>query len=52
MNKETPILYKRKEECCGCIARYAICLQKAIGIVEGIKIEYSGCIKENAEVAI
>lgn len=32
--KELPILYKRKEECCGCAACYAICLKKAISLVE------------------
>lgn len=32
--KEIPILYKRKEECCGCTACYAICTQKAISMVE------------------
>lgn len=28
--KELPILYKRKEECCGCTACYAICSLDAI----------------------
>ena len=32
--KEFPILYKRKEECCGCTACYAICPQSAISMVE------------------
>ena len=34
MGKSTPILYKRKEECCGCTACYAICPKKAILMVE------------------
>ena len=29
-----PVLYKRKEECCGCTACYAICPKKAIFMVE------------------
>lgn len=33
MNKKVPILYKRKEECCGCTACYAICPQGAISMV-------------------
>ena len=28
--KELPILYYRKEECCGCTACYAICPKDAI----------------------
>ena len=28
------ILYKRKEECCGCTACYAICPKEAISMVE------------------
>ena len=27
---EIPILFKRKEECCGCTACYAICSKNAI----------------------
>ena len=34
MENEIPILYNRKEECCGCTACYAICFQKAIDMVE------------------
>ena len=30
MNKEIPVLYKRKEDCCGCTACYAICPKSAI----------------------
>ena len=32
--RELPILYKRKEECCGCTACYASCPRKAISMVE------------------
>ena len=32
MKKKT-ILYNKKEECCGCMACYAVCPQKAIDIV-------------------
>lgn len=28
--RELPVLYKRKEECCGCTACYAICPKDAI----------------------
>ena len=28
--KNVPVLYKRKEECCGCSACYAVCSQHAI----------------------
>jgi len=31
--KKKPILYNRKEECCGCMACYAVCPKKAIDIV-------------------
>ena len=34
MNRTIPILFRRKEECCGCTACYAICAQKAIEMVE------------------
>ena len=34
MEKEIPVLYKRKEECCGCTACYAICPKEAISMVE------------------
>lgn len=34
MDKEIPVLYKRKEECCGCTACYAICPKEAIYMVE------------------
>ena len=32
--KVIPILYKRKEECCGCTACYAICPKGAISMNE------------------
>ena len=34
VTKEIPILYNRKEECCGCTACYAICPKVAICMVE------------------
>ena len=34
MTKEIPILYNRKEECCGCTACYAICPKEAICMAE------------------
>lgn len=34
MEKPIPILYYRKEECCGCTACYAICPRGAISMVE------------------
>lgn len=33
-NKSTPVLFKRKEECCGCTACYAICIKEAIEMKE------------------
>lgn len=32
--KEIPILYYKKEECCGCTACYAVCPKKAISMIE------------------
>ena len=32
--KKLPVLYNRKEECCGCTACYAICPKEAINMVE------------------
>lgn len=32
--KEIPILYSRKEECCGCTSCYAICPREAILMVQ------------------
>lgn len=41
MENGIPILYNRKEECCGCTACYAICSKKAIDMVEdGEGFEY------------
>lgn len=34
MNKQIPVLYNRKEECCGCTACYAVCPKDAISMVE------------------
>ena len=34
MLKEIPILYNRKEECCGCTACYAVCSRNAICMVK------------------
>lgn len=33
-NKPIPILYERKEDCCGCTSCYAICPEEAISMVE------------------
>lgn len=30
----TPILYEKKEECCGCTACYSICSHSAITMIE------------------
>lgn len=32
MTKPIPILYNRKEECCGCTACYSICPKQAISM--------------------
>lgn len=51
MKKEIPILYKRKEECCGCTACYVVCPQGAISMVgdeEGFRyplIDIEKCIR-------
>lgn len=51
--KEIPILYKRKEECCGCSACYAICPKEAISMErdeEGFEypqVDEEKCIKCN-----
>lgn len=34
LDKRVPILYERKEECCGCAACYSICPCLAINMVE------------------
>ena len=33
MEKKLPVLYKIKEECCGCTACYAICPKSAIAMI-------------------
>lgn len=33
-SEDFPVLYARKEECCGCTACYAICPQHAISMIE------------------
>lgn len=30
MEKDFPVLYKEKQECCGCTACYAVCPKEAI----------------------
>lgn len=32
MDKELPVFFNRKEECCGCTACYAICPKNAISM--------------------
>ena len=50
-NKELPILFKRKEECCGCTACYAVCPKGAISMVEDVegfeypKLDGEKCVK-------
>ncbi len=34
MEKELPLLFEKKEECCGCTACYAICPISAISMIE------------------
>lgn len=34
MEREIPILFDRKEDCCGCTACYAICPISAIQMIE------------------
>lgn len=49
--KTIPVLYERKEECCGCTACYAICPKSAISMVEDEEgfdypqIDESKCIR-------
>lgn len=46
-----PILYEKKEDCCGCTACYSICPQSAIDIIEDFEgfeypqINKSKCIR-------
>lgn len=51
--KDIPILYNRKEECCGCTACYAICPKEAILMMEDEEgFEYPKINEENALDAI
>lgn len=34
--KPIPVLYERKQDCCGCTACYAICPKSAIKMYQGI----------------
>ena len=49
--REIPILFTRKEECCGCTACYAICPKQAISMVEDEegfdypKLDETKCVK-------
>ena len=50
MDKKEPILYYKKEECCGCAACWSICPKNAINMTEDEegfeypKIDNSKCI--------
>ncbi len=33
-DKDIPIIYREKEECCGCTACVSVCPQKAITMIE------------------
>lgn len=56
--KEIPILYNKKEECCGCSACFAICPKKAISMIadeEGFEypyIEKRKCIRCNKCISV
>ena len=51
LDNNTIILWKRKEDCCGCTACYAICPMEAISMIEDEegflypKIDDNKCIK-------
>lgn len=51
--KEKPVLFERKEECCGCSACYAICPRSAIVMEEDDegfeypRIDESICVRCN-----
>lgn len=51
INKELPILFSNKSECCGCTACYAICPKQAISMNEDEEgflypqVEESKCIR-------
>lgn len=41
LRRQIPILYSRKDKCCGCTACYASCSQQAIVMVKDIeRFEY------------
>ena len=50
INKQIPILYSKKEECCGCSACKAVCPKIAISMAEDLEgfeypvIDESKCI--------
>ena len=49
MEREIPVLYNRKEECCGCTACCAICPKEAISMVEdeeGFEYPHKMCIRD------
>lgn len=51
VERRLPILYEKKENCCGCFACYSICPQNAISMDEDLegfmypRIDLSKCIK-------
>lgn len=51
INRQCPVLYKCKTDCCGCTACYAICPKEAISMVEDEegfeypKIDESKCVR-------
>ena len=46
--KNSPVLYRKKEECCGCSACYAICPQNAIEMeMDEEGFEYPKITKRN-----
>lgn len=47
MFKELPILYKNKNECCGCAACQGICSQGAISMISDEEGFYYPVIDEN-----
>lgn len=52
MERGIPVLYKRKEECCGCTACYAICPKEAISMLEDEEgFEYPKIDEKNVFVA-
>ena len=44
---KTPVLYYRKEECCGCSACYSVCPKSAIKMIADIEgFEYPVILEE------